>query len=254
MFSKTTLSLLPLLHQVFSAPTAELVTRDGTGSVVTSATALTWYSSSLTAGTSGLSTPSDYTCYSGAASNFPAFSSWVNFGTMWNNSLQYTLNLEPNTKAQNTDIYNAIVATSKAAKVDARVILATILLESSGNLSVPCTVSPNGGIPNCGIMQSFNGSSFAAATPVKSINQMVTDGAQGTAYGPGLVQLFNDASDSPGLSKGNPYVVFREYNSGNANLADLSNAYGANPAYVSNMANYLLVSTISKSPPPLLYA
>lgn len=239
MFSKTTLIALSI-PLALAAPASDFVRRDGAGSVVTAANALAWYSSSLTSGTSGLSTPSDYTCYSGPASNFPAMSSWVAFATMWNQSVQYTFNFEPDTKAQVTDIYNAITATAKAAKVDARVILATVLLESSGNLSVPCTLSPAQSIPNCGLLQSFNGSSFNASAPVKSINQMITDGTQGTAYGPGLVQLFNDASDSPGKSNGNPYAVFREYNSGNVDANDLTDAFGANPAYVSDMANYLL--------------
>lgn len=238
MFTSSSLAALTLLPVALAAPSSPLNPRDGAGSVVTSSNGLAWYSSTLTSGTSGRTDPSSYTCFNGPASNYPSLSTWVNFGTMWNNSVKYTFSQEPDTPAQIQDIYNAIVATSKAAKVDARYILATILLESSGNLSVPCTTS-FGGIPNCGLMQSYNGSSFSASTPVKSINAMVQDGTQGTAYGPGLVQLFNDAANTAALSNGNVYAVAREYNSGSVNASDLSDGLGANPSYVSDIANYL---------------
>jgi hypothetical protein len=152
MFRKI-LNILPFIQLTLAVPTSNLLPRDGTGSVVTAPNALAWYSSALATGTSGLADPSSYTCYTGAASNFPEMSTWVSFSQMWNDSLIYTFAYEPNTKAQTQDIYNSIVSVSKAAKVDARVILATILLESSGNLSVACSLSPAGQIPNCGLMQ-----------------------------------------------------------------------------------------------------
>lgn len=68
---------------------------------------------------------------------------------------------------------------------------------------------------------------------------MIVDGTQGTEYGPGLVQLFNDANDTNKETNGNVYAVFRAYNSGSVNAGDLSDGEGADAAYVSDMANYL---------------
>lgn len=72
-----------------------------------------------------------------------------------------------------------------------------------------------------------------------SITRMVIDGTQGTAYGPGLVQLFNDAADTSTKTSGNVYAVMRAYNSGKINASQLSDGQGATPAYVSNIANFL---------------
>jgi glucan 1,3-beta-glucosidase len=108
------------------------------------------------------------------------------------------------------------------------------LLQSTDNVRVPCT---NNGVENCGLMQSFNSHTrFNPADVQGSITQMVRDGTQGTPAGPGLVQIFNDPR-----SGGNPYNVFRIYNSGNiAANEDLSNANGATASYVSDVANRLL--------------
>jgi hypothetical protein len=57
-------------------------TRYGIGSVVTGP-GLDWYSSDLTVGGSGYSDPSYYNCFRGVKENFPEFSRWMNFETMF---------------------------------------------------------------------------------------------------------------------------------------------------------------------------
>lgn len=214
----------------------------GAGATVTSSNGLSWYSSSLTNGTSGVKPINSYTCYAGPASQFPPMSAWVNFNTMWRNAVTYAMNASSinDTKQEIADIRTAILAVSQQAKVDARVILATVLLESTGNVRVPCTVS-YGGVYNCGLMQSYDAKKqvYNASAPQQSITLMIRNGVQGTAAGPGQVQYFNDASDTAEETHGNAYAVFRSYNSGSVNATNLSDGLGASNAYVSNMANYL---------------
>jgi len=88
-------------------------------------------------------------------------------------------------------------------------------------------------------MQAYNSSAYDSTQLQTSITRMIIDGTQGTAYGPGLVQLFNDAADTATKTSGNVYAVLRAYNSGKINAAELSDGQGATPAYVSNIANYL---------------
>ena len=130
-------------------------------------------------------------------------------------------------------IRESILKISAAGKVDARMVLAQVMQESSGNVNVICT---NNGVQNCGLMQAFTGSvSFDPTKPAASINQMIIDGTQGTAAGGGMVQAINDPKTG-----GNVYVALRTYNSGRANLQDLSDPQGATASYVSDMANRVL--------------
>ena len=63
---------------------------------------------------------------------------------------------------------------------------------------------------------------------------MVKDGAQGTSSGDGLKRTL--ASSYRGGAQGY-YVGARKYNSGTVNLADLSEAFGANSNYAIHVAN-----------------
>lgn len=98
-----------------------------------------------------------------------------------------------------------------------------------------CDLQTYNGVNNCGLMQAYNSSSYDPQHYVQSIRLMIQDGTQGTKYGPGLVQLFNNAQ----LTGGNVYATLRAYNSGKVNNTNLSDGQGATPSYVSNMANYL---------------
>jgi glucan 1,3-beta-glucosidase len=91
-------------------------------------------------------------------------------------------------------------------------------------------------------MQSYNGVSFDPDNPQASITQMIIDGTQGTAWGLGLVQWFNDADYVGYNTSGNPYEVARGYDSGSIDYNDLSDPQGATAAYVSDIANRLQVS------------
>lgn len=238
-FNSRLLTLGVLLSSFLTTATP-LVERDGAGSVVTAPKALRWYSSSLTNGTSGRNPPNSYICYSGPAANFPSINTWVNFNTMWSTASVYALKPVNDTDSERSYIHSAILSVSKQAKVDARIILATILLESTGNVRVPCTKS-FGGVYNCGIMQSYDATNktYDPKHSQQSILGMVVDGVQGTAAGPGQVQYFNDANDTAKETGGNAYKVFRSYNSGSVNKYNLSDGLGASDSYVSNMANYL---------------
>lgn len=227
------LATLSLLSLAVAAPLIKRTSPCKTPSnkAAVTGTGLVWYDSNTSDGTAGQDPANSYQCYSGPATNFPAMSEWVKFDTMWTNAVQYALTPIGDTPEEQNDIYNAILQVSQIAKVDPRVILGVILDESTGNVRVACT---NNGVENCGLMQSYNGVSYDDIHKASSITQMIVDGTQGTSSGPGLVQLFNNIETA-----GNVYEVLREYNSGNINYDNLSDAEGATAAYVSNIANYL---------------
>lgn len=179
-----------------------------------------------------------YTYYSGDAGNFPDTSLWVAFDDMWKSNLPTikracsSLGYGPdNSESDNVAIRSAIQDTAQASLVDHRFILATVMQESNGCVSVGGTTS-SGGVFNPGLMQSHNGSSYSPSQPRHSIYKMIHDGTQGTPYGDGLVQNLN--------KYGNVYKAARGYNSGSiAPSGDLSDANGATACYVSDIANRL---------------
>jgi hypothetical protein len=111
-----------------------LNTRNGAGSAVSGA-GLDWYNSDFNTGNSGYSDPQYYYCFNGAASNFPAFSSWMNFYDMFDLNQNDQLTYEESGQIQG-DIYNAIVSVSQDSMVDARFILAIIMQEVRLTLSL----------------------------------------------------------------------------------------------------------------------
>jgi len=129
-------------------------------------------------------------------------------------------------------IGSSITTVAQESGIDARVILCLIMQESGGNVRVGNT---NNGVNNTGIMQAYNGVSFNPSNPAGSILQMVRDGTEGTASGPGLKQAF--------VQYGNYYVALRVYNSGSVNLNQLNDPRGATANYVEDMANRLMGHT-----------
>lgn len=197
--------------------------------------ALTYYDPNLNDGTNGRDPPNGgYVCFAGPATNFPQQSTWASFETMYSIAVTYLFGPIGDSAAEQSAIRNAILSVSQAARVDPRVILAVINLESTGNVRVGCTTSFDG-IKNCGIMQSYQGSSYDPNNMQASITKMVQDGTQGTATGPGLVQLLNNVA----RSGGDIWTTLRLYNSGTADPTNLSDGRGATDAYVSNIANYV---------------
>lgn len=180
----------------------------------------------------------EYTYYSGHADNFPPDSAWAAFDDLWKRNLptirrscSFLAYGPDNSETDVLAIRSAIQDTAQASLVDHRFILATVMQESKGCVSVGGTTS-SGGVFNPGLMQSHNGTSYSAARPRHSIYKMIRDGTQGTPYGDGLVQLLN--------KHGNVYEAARGYNSGSiAASGDLSDANGATACYVSDIANRL---------------
>ena len=172
-----------------------------------------------------------YQCYKGPASKHPDIHSWITFDEMFDiNTAIMARNDGPDLIRM---IRESILRVSAAARVDARMVLAQVMQESSGNVNVPCT---HNGVLNCGLMQAFSGSvSYDPTRPAASIEQMIKDGTQGTARGGGMVQVIDDTR-----SGGNIFVALRLYNSGTVNMVDLSDARGATASYVSDMANRVL--------------
>ena len=197
---------------------------------MTAPAALAFYTSDPSSGAAGYPSHAAYTCYVGPATNFPPPSKWQSFTTLWN--FQVTNALQPigDSAAEIAALHDAIVAVAQTARIDARVILAVVLVESTGNVRVGCT---DNGVRNCGLMQSHDPlvGAYDPANMQASITQMIRDGSQGTSHGAGLVQLLNADPDV--------WRALRAYNSGSVNGADLSDGKGATAPYVSDVANYL---------------
>jgi LysM repeat protein len=171
-----------------------------------------------------------FVAYSGPASNFPDPSQWATYTALWTqNSSLMSYNDSPSEIAL---IGQSIPTVAQESGIDPRVILCIIMQESGGNVRVGNTFN---GVNNTGIMQAFNGVSFDPNNPSGSILQMIRDGTEGTASGPGLKQAY--------AQYGNYYIAFRVYNSGSVDLADLNNPMGATAAYVVDTANRLMGHT-----------
>lgn len=169
-FNITTL-VLALVTFTFASPLNldlmyhRLAKRNGDGSVVTAPAALnSWYRASPTAGVNhARNPPSAYVCYKGKAANFPPIGTWANFNVLWNSAVEYSFKPYNDTPAEITNIKNAIMSISQESRVDARVILSVVRLESGGNIRVGCTES-FGGVKNCGVSLNF-GSAYQLALP-----------------------------------------------------------------------------------------
>jgi len=134
-------------------------------------------------------------------------------------------------------INNAIRQVASESGVNARVIFAMVLQESTCLLSV---VTLTDFVDNSGLMQSHNGVGYIDKT---SIMQMIKDGTEGTHYqgvngGDGLQQL---------ISKYGVYEGLRAYNSDEhgININNLSSATIGTPSYVSDVANRLTGVTVT---------
>ena len=166
--------------------------------------------------------------YSGPASNFPDSSTWQKFSLMW---LSYSeIMLISDTPEQVAFIKSGINTVAAESGIDARVILSVIMQESRGNVHINVSQSHDGVI-NPGIMQSHQGVSFDENNQQSSILQMIRDGAEQTAQGPGIEHLL--------AQQGNIYSALRAYNSGSVDATNLSNGLKAQDSYVSDVANWL---------------
>jgi hypothetical protein len=184
----------------------------------------------------------EYVNYEGDPSAFPDPSAWITWEDMWSQN-QITIS-QVNGGEIASIIKESILTVADIAKtIDARVILGTIMQESSGNVHVKTTVSPDGSVRNPGLMQSHNGAEFSDADPKGSILQMIKDGTLGTldkeGGGNGLVQCLSQNSQAQYGDK-NIYLAMRCYNSGSVDKNNLNDAMGATTGYVRDIANRLM--------------
>lgn len=188
-------------------------------------------------GSSGAANSLPFQTYSGPASQFPPESSWIPFDHMWN--LNGPVCTQMNGAANAQLIHDDILKAAAEFGVDARVILAVILEESTCMLGVPTTA---GAVSNPGLMQSHNGVGYDGTA--NSVFQMIKDGTDGTLQlgpqrgGNGLKQLIAQFGLYPGL---------RAYNSGEngVNPADLSECASGKATYVSEIANRLVGAMVA---------
>lgn len=180
---------------------------------------------STSSSTTGIGGP--FIMYSGPWQSYPPPSQWASYSALWaQNAALMSYNDSP---SEISFVKSAIDTVSAESGVDARVILCIIMQESGGNVRVGNTFN---GVVNTGIMQAFNGVSFDPNNVQGSILQMVRDGVEGTASGPGLVQAYSMYR--------NWYEAARKYNSGSVDVSQLNNAMGATANYVVDFANRLM--------------
>lgn len=189
---------------------------------------------------------STYRCFTN--DNYPPISDWLPFETLWTYAASVITSNNPSTTLTTPTgasivsiIHDKILAVAASTHLDARLILAIILQESSGILSTHCTSAAPDGTPlNCGIMQGPPGSRpYDPQDPAASIETMLRDGVQGhdgiwPAGGPGLAYWMG--------VYGAPWPALRAYNSGSVPDPTDLRVIGqwGKPAYVVDVANRLV--------------
>ncbi|KAK0664395.1 hypothetical protein DIS24_g836 [Lasiodiplodia hormozganensis] len=235
---------------VFATPASPAPQKNGYVSFdgftkVTNKDSLAWYRrSSLSIAKAVVENPPGYECFHGA--NYPGVNDWESFGTLWNINLP-ALRLH-NSAANNQILRSKILSIATETNTDARIILAIIMQESSGQLDVYCTGENK---HNCGIMQAAPGSvSFDPKKPAKSIDTMLRNGVLGTPGswpngGPGYAWFLNGANGEAWANMGGggyPFRAMRAYNTGKVpdqKNYDATNGFGT-VSYVNDVANRLL--------------
>ncbi|KAH8657617.1 hypothetical protein BGZ60DRAFT_383824 [Tricladium varicosporioides] len=184
------------------------------------------------------------------AQGWPTDDKWVTFDSMFTNNTP--LLAKVNSAAEIKAIRSAIESQSKATGVDPRLILAVIMEESTGNLYVKTTISPDGTVHNPGIMQCHEGVATCfglspGTCPAPTILAMITEGVSGTAKGDGLSQTFATAKTQATGARA-AYIAARIYNSGNYEGGDLAGGRVATPCYASDIANLMVGFVGDQSP------
>ncbi|KAF1975518.1 hypothetical protein BU23DRAFT_503470 [Bimuria novae-zelandiae CBS 107.79] len=187
-------------------------------------------------------TPSDpasvYSCVGPKAEDFPGKDAWLGFKQLWTIN-QPVIETANGGNQYNDDIKSAILEVADGSKVDARLILAIIMQESSGNVSIQCTEGNA-----CGLMQHRGSVQFDSSQPKTSIKAMIEDGVYGTLSVPGFLSYFNgDSSDltwvNTQLINGNPYAAAHVYNTGHIDSENLSTDNGQSNYYAHDILSRL---------------
>ena len=189
-----------------------------------------------------------YMMYTGnGQQNWPDQSSWLDFPTIFAQNLAIIKdscvqwNVPLNSDQEIEDMRVGVQKVAAETGLDDRFILAVLLQESNGCVRAPTT---NNGVRNPGLMQDHNGEATCnegghvqIPCPSATIEQMIRDGAAGTAAGDGLVQTYAQA---PGYGTAKYYGAARIYNSGSiAASGDLGEGI-ATHCYASDIANRLM--------------
>ncbi|KAJ4357409.1 uncharacterized protein N0V89_001984 [Didymosphaeria variabile] len=182
-----------------------------------------------------------YSCAGPKAKDFPGKDDWLTFDQIWeiNEAVIETAN---GGNDYNDYLQTAIKEVAFDSKVDARLILAIIMQESSGNVSIHCTEGTA-----CGLMQHRGSARFDPSSPRTSIKAMIEDGTYGTPSVPGFLSYFNCDASSPSeltwintqLINGNPYAAAYVYNTGHIDNEDLSTDRGKSNYYAHDVLSRL---------------
>lgn len=156
--------------------------------------------------------PLAYHCIGPMMDDFPTPEKWpLCFDQMWNINSPAITTVNGGNQF-NVELRNAINAEAEKTRIDARIILALVMQESTGQINAPCT---NGGA-DCGLLQIRGGLSFAAGA---SIALMLEQGIEGIPGWPGYLNYFNgdtlvNVANGGVFWKGNPFAAARLYNKG----------------------------------------
>ncbi|KAF2440413.1 hypothetical protein P171DRAFT_100427 [Karstenula rhodostoma CBS 690.94] len=182
-----------------------------------------------------------YSCVGPRAEDFPGQDKWLTLDQLWaiNEPVIETVN---GGSTYNDDLQIAIKEVASDSKVDARLILAIIMQESSGNISIHCTETTA-----CGLMQHRGSAPFSAYNPKISIKNMIEDGIYGTPGVPGFLSYFNCDASAPSeltwvntqLINGNPYAAAHVYNTGHIDDVNLSTDKGKSNYYAHDILSRL---------------
>ncbi|TKA74822.1 hypothetical protein B0A55_05932 [Friedmanniomyces simplex] len=199
-----------------------------------------------------------YTGDGSVAEGWPAQSQWTDFDTMFTAN---TPNMQAScaqwgvpddTNAELSDMKLAINDIASTTGVDARVILAIIMQESTGCVRV---ITTQYSVFNPGLMQSHNGTgtcntnnaalglpgvsndgTVQTPCPASEIRQMIQDGAGGTSSGDGFEQCLQKQGHED-VSRW--YRAARMYNGGSIDASGDLGKGCCTACYASDVANRL---------------
>ncbi|PSN69981.1 hypothetical protein BS50DRAFT_301781 [Corynespora cassiicola Philippines] len=199
-----------------------------------------------------------YSCKGPKMDDYPKMNEWLSFEQLWQIN-EGEISLSNNcTNNRTTDftkeIKDAIVDVSRESFVDARLILALIMQESTGNVNVACTGAENS---DCGIMQIRGSREFQSNSTKESIRHMIEDGVYGTPRNeevgatkgwPGFAHYFDAPDDDlkwvnpDDFWRGNPFAAAHIYNAGaitSDNLTEADGGIDKNQYYSNDIASRL---------------
>ncbi|KAK3113430.1 hypothetical protein LTR53_009269 [Teratosphaeriaceae sp. CCFEE 6253] len=121
----------------------------------------------------------EYQCFDGDRPSSSDVTRWLNFDRLWRLNEPAILSSNRGDTYITHYIREAILQVAYDDGIDASLISAVMMQESSGRAAIPCRVQSNNKLPKCGLLQTTGGSSFDEDHAQASISRMIRGGVAG---------------------------------------------------------------------------